>query len=96
MTTLVEIALIIALWGDVIVKRRLFHRLSHLAPALVIYVFAQPVLDGYDLWIIVIRRASLIYMLLVTLLAFDSVLNAAVDILRSSKFSRELPVKSVV
>ena len=96
MTTLVEIALIIALWDDVIVKRRLFHRLSHLAPALVIYVFAQPVLDGYDLWIIVIRRASLIYMLLVTLLAIDSVLNAAVDILRSSKFSRELPVKSVV
>ena len=84
------------LWDDVIVKRRLFHRLSHLAPALVIYVFARPVLDGYDLWIVVVRRAALIYMLLVTLLAIDSVLNALTDILRSSKFSRDLPVKSVV
>ena len=83
-------------WDDVIVKRRLFHRLSHLAPALVIYIFALPVLDGYDFWIVVVRRASLIYMLLVTLLAIDSLLNAAVDIVRSSTFSRDLPVKSVV
>ena len=28
-------------WDDIIVKRRVFHRLLHLAPALVIYVFAQ-------------------------------------------------------
>ena len=83
-------------WDDIIVKRRVFHRLLHLAPALVIYVFAQPVLEGYDLWIVVVRRASLIYMLLVTLLAIDGVLNAGVDILRSSKFSRNLPVKVVV
>ena len=122
LTTLVEIALVIALaaiadavakrlvvrgleklvgrtttaWDDIIVERRLLHRLSHLAPALVIYIFALPVLDGYDFWIVLVRRASLIYMLLVTLLAIDSLLNAAVDILRSSTFSRELPVKSVV
>ena len=83
-------------WDDIIVRRRVFHRLLHLAPALVIYVFAQPVLDGYDLWIVVVRRASLIYMLLVTLLAIDGSLNAGVDILRSSKFSRDLPVKVVV
>ena len=63
---------------------------------MVIYIFALPVLDGYDFWIVLVRRASLIYMLLVTLLAIDSLLNAAVDILRSSTFSRELPVKSVV
>ena len=83
-------------WDDIIVKRRVFHRLLHLAPALVIYVFAQPVLDGYDLWIVVVRRASLIYMLLVTLLAIDGALNAGVDILQSSKFSRDLPVKVVL
>ena len=80
-------------WDDIIVKRRVFHRLLHLAPALVIYVFAQPVLDGYDLWIVVVRRASLIYMLLVTLLAIDGALNAGVDILQSSKASRGLPIK---
>ena len=83
-------------WDDIIVKRRVFHRLLHLAPALVVYVFVQPVLDGYDLWIEVIRRASLIYMLLVTLLAIDAALNAGVDFLESSKVPRGLPVKTVV
>ena len=83
-------------WDDIIVKRRVFHRLLHLAPALVIYVFAQPVLDGSDLWIEVVRRASLIYMLLVTLRAVDGALNAGVDILQSSKVPRGLPVKTVV
>ena len=83
-------------WDDIIVKRRVFHRLLHLAPALVVYVFAEPVLDGYDLWIEVVRRASLIYMLLVTLLAIDGALNAGVDFLQSSKVPRGLPVKTVV
>ena len=83
-------------WDDIIVKSRVFHRLLHLAPALVVYVFAQPVLDGYDLWIEVVRRASLIYMLLVTLLAIDGALNAGVDVLQSSKVARGLPVKTVV
>ena len=83
-------------WNDIVVKHRLVRRLAHLAPALVIYLFALPVLDGYEFWIVVVRRASLIYMLLVALLAVDGALNALVDILRSSKFARDLPVKSVV
>ena len=83
-------------WDDIIVKRRLLHRLSHLAPALVVYLLALPVLDGYDIGIMVVRRISLIYMVLITVLALDSVLNAMVDILRSSEVSRDLPVKSVI
>ena len=83
-------------WDDIIVKRRLFHRLSHLAPALVLYVFVPTVLDGYEVLIAVVRRASLIYMLLVAVLAVDSVLNAVADILQRSRVSRDLPVKSVV
>ena len=83
-------------WDDIIVKRRLLHRLSHLAPALVVYLLALPVLDGYEIGIIVVRRISLIYMVLVIVLALDSLLNAMVDILLSSEVSRDLPVKSVI
>ena len=83
-------------WDDIIVKRRLLHRLSHLAPALVIYLVAPPVLEGYDLAIVIVRRIALIYMIAVTLLAIDRLLNAMVDILRSSSFGRDLPVKSVI
>ena len=83
-------------WDDIIVERRLLHRLSHLAPALVIYLFAVPVLEGYDVWIVLVRRVALIYMIVVTVLAVDAVLNALVDILRPSAVARDLPVKSVV
>ena len=83
-------------WDDIIVKRGVLHRLSHLAPALVVYLFAPTVLDGYEAWIIVIRRVALIYMSLMAVLAVDSALNAATDILHTSRVSRDLPVKSVV
>ena len=43
-----------AQWDDVIVRRRLLHRLAHLAPALVIYVFVPSVLEGYGAWIVVV------------------------------------------
>ena len=84
------------LWDDIVVKRRILHRLSHLAPALVVYVLAPIVLDGHEFWVILSRRVSLIYMLLVTVLAIDSLLSAAITILRSTTFARDLPVKSVV
>ena len=85
-----------AQWDDVIVRRRLLHRLAHLAPALVIYVFAPSVLEGYGAWIVIVRRAALIYMLAATVLAIDGVLSALVEIVQSSKYSRDLPVKSVI
>ena len=33
-------------WDDVLTERRVFHRLAHIAPALVIYVFAPAVLGA--------------------------------------------------
>ena len=83
-------------WHDMLVKRRLFHRVSHLAPALVVYLFAPSVLDGYDLWVVLVQRACLVYMLLVTVLAADGVLSAMVEVLRSAKSTRDLPVKSII
>ena len=83
-------------WDDILVKRRLFHRLSHLAPALVVYFFAPAVLDGYDLWVVIVQRVCLVYMLLVAVLAVDGVLSALAEILNSARFSRDLPVKTIV
>ena len=83
-------------WDDVVLKHRILHRLAHLAPALVVYHFAPRVLADYPPVSIVARQASLIYMLLVAVLVLDAVLNAVVDILRSSEAARELPVKSSV
>ena len=86
----------VSVWDDIIVKRRVLHRLSRLAPALVIYLLAVPLHEGYDLSILIVRRVVLIYMVIVASLALDGMLNAMVDIVRSSTFARDLPVKSII
>ena len=83
-------------WDDAIVARRVFHRLSHLAPALLIYLAAPPVLADYPVWIEAVRRTCLIYMLLAGVWVVDSLLNAIGDIAHASSASRELPTKSLV
>ena len=85
-----------SVWDDLIVQRRVLHRLAHLAPALVIYLFSTPVFEGYELAMVGVRRACLIYMVSVAMLAIDGVLSAVVDVLRTASFSKDLPVKSVV
>ena len=68
-------------WDDALVRRRVFHRLSHLAPALVIYALAPAALESAALveWV---RKGSQIYMLLVGVVTVDAVLNAGNDIFR--------------
>ena len=83
-------------WDDAGLRRRVVHRLAHLAPAIVIYHFAVPALDGYETWSAAIQQGCLLYMLFVTVLVVDGVLNAAVDILSSSELSRSVPFTSIV
>ncbi|MCH2278812.1 MAG: mechanosensitive ion channel family protein [Vicinamibacterales bacterium] len=85
-----------AQWDDAVLRRRVVHRLAHLAPAIVIYHFAVPALDGYGTWSAAIQQGCLLYMLFVAVLVTDGVLNAAVDILSSSKLSRSVPLTSIV
>ena len=83
-------------WDDAVLRRRVVHRLAHLAPAIVIYHFAVPALDGYETWSAAIQQGCLLYMLFVTVLVVDGVLNAAVDILSSSELSRSVAFTSIV
>ncbi len=41
-------------WDDVLVQRRVFTKLSHLAPALVLYTLMPLALEGYDLLLLFI------------------------------------------
>ncbi len=85
-----------AAWDDIIVRRRILFRLAHLAPALVIYLAAPQVLTDYPVWVVVVQRMALLYMLLVTVLVIDGVLSAGTEIVRSLTFARTLPVNTVV
>ena len=79
-------------WDDALVRRKVFTRLSHIAPALVLYLCAHlfpPVAD-------VIQRLSNVYMIIIGLTVFNSFLAAVVDIYDSYQVSRQKPIKGYV
>ena len=83
-------------WDDLLAKRRVFQRLSHLAPAIVIYHFAPAVLASYPSWIDLARQGALVYMLLIGVSVVASLLNAVLDIAPTTSLPRDLPLKSFV
>jgi miniconductance mechanosensitive channel len=78
-------------WDDVLVKRRVFQRMSHLAPALVIYGMASVVFSTENL-IGVAQRGAQVYMLLVGLLVVDALLNSVNDIYQGFEVARRIPI----
>ena len=81
-------------WDDSLVQRRVFSKLSHLAPALVLYTLMPLALEGYGLLTSLHSSAALIYMIVVAVLVVDSILNAVHDIYETYEISREVPIKS--
>jgi len=51
-------------WDDVFLEQKVFLRLSHLAPALVIWFMAGWALEAYPGWLMAIRKMTYIYMVL--------------------------------
>ncbi|MCG8604000.1 mechanosensitive ion channel family protein, partial [bacterium] len=83
-------------WDDAILQRRVLSRLTHLAPALVIYVLTPVALSGMESTIATARSATQIYMILIVMLALDSFLNAVIDIYRTFDIAKEVPIKGFV
>jgi len=76
-------------WDDALRDRRVFDRISKIAPAIVIYVSA----GLFDSAQPVIERLSLVYMALVGLFVFFGFLNAVHDIYRQFDISRQRPIR---
>ena len=79
-------------WDNVVAERRVFHRLAHIAPAIVIYLLAPDVLGVGVTPTTLVRAASLLYMIVVVVSVLDGALNALVDLIRASHFGERLPL----
>ncbi len=79
-------------WDDIFLEKKIFNRLIHLAPALVIYFFASA-LPFLEVWI---QRITLTYMMGIGLLALDSFLNSWITLYNSFEISRERPIKGYI
>ncbi|MBS4024526.1 MAG: mechanosensitive ion channel [Clostridia bacterium] len=77
-------------WGNIMLERKVFQRMSHIVPALIINSFAS-VFPGYQIWI---ERAVASYVIIIGVLIIDAFLNALDDIYRQYEVSKIRPIKS--
>lgn len=80
-------------WDDRLVERRVFHRLAHLAPGMVIYSMAPVVLTTPEL-IMWAQKGAQIYMILAGVLVIDALLTAVNDIYTGYDVANRIPILS--
>lgn len=83
-------------WDDVLLRKKVFNRLAHLAPAIVMYVFISIPLIDYDWVISLINEVLLIYMIVMGILALDAFLNGSLAIYETYEISNKIPIKGFV
>ncbi len=82
-------------WDDVFVKRKVFNRLAHLAPAWIVYASLQYIFDAPDL-VRILGNFTQAYMVLVVLLVIDAVINALHEIYHKLPISQGRNIKGYV
>jgi miniconductance mechanosensitive channel len=83
-------------WDDIFMKNNVFKRLSHVAPALVIYLLSPLFFDDAPLLVSFFKNGAFIYMVIIALLVVDAFLNTCHDIYQTFEVSKEIHIKGVV
>ncbi|MBE4909247.1 mechanosensitive ion channel family protein [Bacillus luteolus] len=79
-------------WDDIFLERRVFHRLSHIVPAIIIYYFAGS-FPEQQYWI---EKGVIAYIIIVGLLVINNVLNSFNDIYKTFEISKTKPIKGYI
>ncbi len=82
-------------WDDIFVKRKVFNRLAHLAPAIIVYYALQYIFEAEGL-VSFLGNFTQSYMVLVVLLVIDAVLNALHEIYRTLPISDGRNIKGYI
>jgi miniconductance mechanosensitive channel len=82
-------------WDDIFLSTRVFHRLAHIAPALVVYHSIDVVVVSESL-VHLIQKFTVGYVYIISLLVTDSFVNALHSIYQTFPISKEKPVKGFV
>jgi len=83
-------------WDDMLFQEKVFKRLSHLAPAIVIYFYAKIGLADFPNAASIVQSATYIYMILTGMLVLDAFLNAMHEAYLTLPISKERPIKGYI
>ncbi|TVX96449.1 mechanosensitive ion channel family protein [Cohnella terricola] len=79
-------------WDNVFLERKVFVKLSHIVPAIIIYYFA-PVFPNTQT---AIEKGAAVYIMIVSMMVFDAFLNACNDIYNTYDISKQKPIRGYI
>ena len=85
-----------ARWDNIFYDQKVFSRLSHLVPALIIYFGVTLVLPDFPRAVEAIQTAAYLYIVITALLVINAFLNALHKIYNTMPSSRNRPIKGIV
>ncbi len=83
-------------WDDIILHRRVLHRIAHIAPAFVIYYSAKIGLVNYPGLSDVIQIGTYIFITVISLMIIDSLFSALNDIYETLPIAKDRPIKGYI
>lgn len=79
-------------WDNILLERKVFHKLSHIVPAIIIYYFSST-FPNYQT---IIEKGAIAYLIIVGLIIVHSLLNAINDIYQTYEISKIRPIKGYI
>ncbi len=79
-------------WDDRLLERQVFHKLSHIVPAVIIFSFSS-VFPGYAGWI---QKGAYVYLLIAAMSVLNAFLNAVGDIYQTYEVSKVKPIRGYI
>ncbi len=83
-------------YDDIILERRVFHRLAFIAPALIVYALIDQAIPETDWVVKIIRDLSFIWIIVVVLRTVTAFLHALHDIYMQLPISSNRPIKGYI
>ncbi len=85
-----------SIWDDIFFEEKVFTRLSHFAPALIIWFMAGWALKAYPVWLTIVHRFTYVYMLVIGVVVINSFIEAWYKIYLTLPISQHRTIKGYV
>ncbi len=86
----------VSTWDDIFLRHKVFTRLSHLAPALVIWFMAAWALKDYPTWLITVHKLTYIYIVIIGMVVVNSFIESWHEIYNTLPISKHRHIKGYV
>lgn len=83
-------------WDDILLEKKVFNRLAHIVPAVIIYYAIGFVLNEYISLLAFIRATINIYLIIMVLLALDAFINSLHQIYDTLKIAKDRPISGYI